>query len=102
LQSDLPEAQRNASSSSGGDGEADSSLNPAVFAFLSRLGSLGSGRTTSGELGGCPDQFRCKIMHTLMDDPVVVATGHTYERSAIEQWFKTHSTDPMTSECLVH
>ena len=30
-----------------------------------------------------------------MRDPVLVAqTGHTYERTAIENWLREHSTDP--------
>lgn len=37
-----------------------------------------------------------------MTDPVIAADGHTYERSAIEQWFAQHAaghavTSPMTS-----
>ncbi|KAH7426648.1 hypothetical protein KP509_10G010200 [Ceratopteris richardii] len=38
-----------------------------------------------------PDDFRCPITLELMRDPVIVATGHTYERSAIARWlFETH------------
>ena len=33
-----------------------------------------------------------------MTDPVVADDGHTYERSAIEQWFKDHNTSPVTRE----
>jgi hypothetical protein len=37
----------------------------------------------------------------LMKDPViVVASGQTYERVAIEQWFMTHNTDPVTNVTL--
>ncbi len=35
-----------------------------------------------------------------MTDPVVADDGHTYERSAIEQWFKDHNTSPVTRECV--
>lgn len=39
----------------------------------------------------------CPILHTTMKDPVIlVETGQSYERSALEEWFKTHSTDPLS------
>jgi hypothetical protein len=38
--------------------------------------------------------FQC----VLMDDPVVAADGHTYNREDIENWFKEHSTSPHTNE----
>jgi hypothetical protein len=45
-----------------------------------------------------PDSFRCPITQDVMVDPVIVTeTGHTYERSAIEQWLRTHNTDPNTN-----
>ena len=38
-----------------------------------------------------------------MRDPVLVAqTGHTYERAAIEDWLRGHSTDPMSAAPLPH
>ncbi|XP_062098902.1 U-box domain-containing protein 12-like [Humulus lupulus] len=33
-----------------------------------------------------PDDFRCPISLELMKDPVIVSTGHTYERSCIQKW----------------
>ena len=36
---------------------------------------------------GIPDAFLCPITLELMTDPVVALDGHTYERSAIEDWF---------------
>ena len=36
--------------------------------------------------------FQC----VLMDDPVVAADGHTYNRKDIEDWFKEHNTSPNT------
>ena len=38
--------------------------------------------------------FQC----VLMDDPVVAADGHTYNRKDIEDWFKEHNTSPNTGE----
>jgi hypothetical protein len=45
-----------------------------------------------------PDSFRCPITQDVIVDPVIVTeTGHTYERSTIEQWLRTHNTDPYTN-----
>ena len=38
----------------------------------------------------------------LMDDPVVAADGHTYNRADIERWLKQHETSPLTNEPLEH
>ena len=38
--------------------------------------------------------FQC----VLMDDPVVAADGHTYNRQDIENWLKEHNTLPHTNE----
>ena len=36
-----------------------------------------------------PNDFMCPIMHDIMTDPVILAgSGQTYERTAIEQWFR--------------
>ncbi|KAL0484836.1 E3 ubiquitin-protein ligase [Acrasis kona] len=43
----------------------------------------------------------CPMTGELFSDPVIlVSTGKTYERSAIEKWLSTHHTDPMTGEFL--
>ena len=48
--------------------------------------------------GAVPDSFRCPITQDVMVDPVIVTeTGHTYERSAIEQWLGKRNTDPCTN-----
>jgi hypothetical protein len=41
--------------------------------------------------------FQC----TLMDDPVVAADGHTYNREHIQRWFKDHDVSPLTGEPLI-
>ena len=42
--------------------------------------------------------FWCPISLEPMVDPVVVVeSGQTYERAAIEQWFRTHDTDPVSN-----
>ena len=44
-----------------------------------------------------PEAFLCPITFALMDDPVVMMDGMTYERRAIETWLsKGHTTSPLT------
>ena len=43
-------------------------------------------------------EFLCPITHDLIRDPVVLADGFTYERSAIERWIKTIPPD---SRCIL-
>lgn len=48
-----------------------------------------------------PDDFRCPISLDLMKDPVIVATGQTYERGCIERWLEAgHDTCPKTQQKL--
>lgn len=48
-----------------------------------------------------PDDFRCPISLDLMNDPVIVASGQTYERACIEKWFASgHDTCPKTLQRL--
>ena len=43
-----------------------------------------------------PDHLRCPITHEMFRDPVVLQSGHTYEREAIEQHLRNDRTDPLT------
>lgn len=59
-----------------------------------------SSTTTSDEI---PHEYLCPITQEMMQDPVVAADGHTYERRAIEEWFRRgRRTSPMTNEPLPH
>eukprot|EP00249_Psilotum_nudum_P018897 c27008_g1_i1 orf=278-1879(+) len=50
-----------------------------------------------------PDDFRCPISLELMRDPVIVATGQTYERSCIQKWVDAgNKTCPKTQQTLPH
>ncbi|GBG29315.1 U-box domain-containing protein 54 [Hondaea fermentalgiana] len=46
------------------------------------------------------NNWTCPILQTIMRDPVVAADGHTYERAAMEEWFRSCNdaqvTSPMT------
>lgn len=43
-----------------------------------------------------PMEFLCGITKELMIDPVTIADGHSYERSAIVAWLSRHCTSPTT------
>ncbi|KAG9455222.1 hypothetical protein H6P81_008126 [Aristolochia fimbriata] len=50
-----------------------------------------------------PSDFRCPISLELMRDPVVVATGQTYDRTSIGRWIEAgHDTCPKTGQTLSH
>ncbi|XP_052173873.1 U-box domain-containing protein 19 [Diospyros lotus] len=47
------------------------------------------------------DDFRCPISLEIMNDPVTLETGHTYDRSSILKWFRAgNPTCPKTGEKL--
>ncbi|KAK3017153.1 hypothetical protein RJ639_007828 [Escallonia herrerae] len=49
------------------------------------------------------DEFKCPISSKLMYDPVVIASGLTFERIWIQKWFdEGHDTCPKTSRKLAH
>ncbi|KAL3830510.1 hypothetical protein ACJIZ3_019312 [Penstemon smallii] len=50
-----------------------------------------------------PNEFLCPITLEIMTDPVIVATGQTYERESIQQWLDSkHLTCPKTGQVLTH
>ncbi|QCE01355.1 U-box domain-containing protein 1-like [Vigna unguiculata] len=50
-----------------------------------------------------PDEFRCPITLDLMRDPVIVSSGHTYDRTSIAQWINSgHHTCPKSGQRLIH
>lgn len=50
-----------------------------------------------------PEELRCPISLQLMYDPVIIASGQTYERICIEKWFSDgHNTCPKTQQQLSH
>lgn len=46
------------------------------------------------------NSFLCPITYERMIDPVIASDGHSYERLAIEEWFKFSSTSPRTNLIL--
>ncbi|KAL1182288.1 hypothetical protein V6Z11_A02G106400 [Gossypium hirsutum] len=50
-----------------------------------------------------PHEFLCPITLEVMRDPVIIATGQTFERESIQKWFDSnHRTCPKTRERLGH
>ena len=48
-----------------------------------------------------PESYLCPISLALMFDPVVIQSGHTYERTVIAEWFaRGNRYDPITLEDL--
>lgn len=44
-----------------------------------------------------PDDFRCPISLEIMSDPVILSSGHTFDRSSIQRWLDAgHRTCPIT------
>ncbi|CAD5316551.1 unnamed protein product [Arabidopsis thaliana] len=73
---------------------------------LSRFGSLNDkpmNSINSGQMPVPPEELRCPISLQLMCDPVIIASGQTYERVCIEKWFSDgHNTCPKTQQQLPH
>ncbi|XP_057964050.1 U-box domain-containing protein 9 [Malania oleifera] len=50
-----------------------------------------------------PEAFRCPLSKELMRDPVILATGQTYDRPCIQRWLKSgNHTCPHTHQVLSH
>ncbi|XP_021902388.1 U-box domain-containing protein 8 [Carica papaya] len=44
-----------------------------------------------------PDDFKCPISLEIMSDPVILQTGHTFDRASIQRWLDSgHRTCPIT------
>ncbi|CDY15729.1 BnaA07g09000D [Brassica napus] len=57
----------------------------------------------SGQVPTPPEELRCPISLQLMCDPVIIASGQTYERVCIEKWFNDgHNSCPKTQQQLPH
>ncbi|EFJ21632.1 ubiquitin-protein ligase, PUB17 [Selaginella moellendorffii] len=50
-----------------------------------------------------PDEFKCPISLELMQDPVIISSGQTYDRVSIQRWIDSgHSTCPKSGQKLAH
>ncbi|KAJ6800012.1 U-box domain-containing protein 5-like [Iris pallida] len=63
--------------------------------------SRGEAQTDSSTSDVTPEEFCCPISSRLMYDPVVIASGQTFERLSIEKWFNEgHDICPKTQKKL--
>lgn len=49
-----------------------------------------------------PNEFLCPITHELMDDPVVLTDGFSYNRVAIIQWLTLRMVSPITGGAVAN
>jgi Mg-chelatase subunit ChlD len=47
-----------------------------------------------------PDEFLCPISYEVMEDPVILEDGHTYDRKSIDTWLTQRRTSPLTNRAL--
>ncbi|XP_038884258.1 U-box domain-containing protein 1-like [Benincasa hispida] len=59
--------------------------------------------SSSNSLVPIPDDFRCPISLDFMRDPVIISSGHTYDRYSIAQWIDSgHHVCPKSNQRLIH
>jgi len=44
----------------------------------------------------------CMLLQEVLRQPVIAADGHTYEKTAIEEWLLQHNASPVTRLALAH
>ncbi|XVF81258.1 hypothetical protein PTKIN_Ptkin15bG0141500 [Pterospermum kingtungense] len=51
----------------------------------------------------CPEEFKCPLSKELMRDPVILASGQTYDRPFVQKWLNMgNRTCPRTQQVLSH
>jgi hypothetical protein len=49
-----------------------------------------------------PNEYICPITKDIMQDPVFISDGHTFERTSIATWFANNDTSPLTNVVLAN
>ncbi|KAF8746183.1 hypothetical protein HU200_013411 [Digitaria exilis] len=76
----------------------DAELGPRKDRAAPAAGGVNKGGT---EVAAVPEQFLCPISSEIMRDPVVLASGQTYDRCFIQEWLSSGSrTCPQTQQVL--
>ncbi|KAG5390138.1 hypothetical protein IGI04_031679, partial [Brassica rapa subsp. trilocularis] len=47
-----------------------------------------------------PEHFKCPLSLTVMYDPVIISSGHTFERMWIQKWFECNDSCPVSKRIL--
>ncbi|KAK7300508.1 hypothetical protein RJT34_11353 [Clitoria ternatea] len=89
------------------DGESDKieeECKPlSAFLYNKVYDNSSSSNSMSMMIQNIPDEFRCPISLDFMRDPVIVSSGHTYDRTSIAQWINSgHHTCPKSGQRLIH
>ena len=74
--------------SQAGDGASSSSAAAATAAAATAAAAVSA--------LAVPRSFACPITQEVMTDPVVTVDGHSFERAAIEEWFRRRVSNPLT------
>ncbi|CAH8343717.1 unnamed protein product [Eruca vesicaria subsp. sativa] len=78
--------------------EALSAFRQATMRKMAKSSSLEMIETVS-----VPDEFRCPLSNVLMRDPVIIASGQTYDKLYIQRWLSSgNRTCPKTQVVLPH
>ncbi|KAL9260947.1 U-box domain-containing protein [Drosera capensis] len=85
------------------DIKANFSSSAAAAAGVGIEGGEGGGDKEVEVMASCPERFRCPLSKQVMRDPVVIASGQTYDRPFIQKWLNTgQRTCPQTQQVLSH
>lgn len=83
----------------------EESLNLLIVLVTQMGDDLAEQKQLQAQEGGIviPADFRCPLSLELMSDPVIVASGQTYERAYIQQWLEEgNTTCPKSRQTLNH
>ncbi|XP_061351650.1 U-box domain-containing protein 1-like [Gastrolobium bilobum] len=84
------------------DGGEEESKPLSAF-FHNKIHDSSSSSQSTSISPSIPDEFRCPISLDLVKDPVIVSSGHTYDRTSIAQWINSgHHTCPKSGQRLIH
>ncbi|KAH7571775.1 hypothetical protein ACOSP7_014601 [Xanthoceras sorbifolium] len=96
------ELQRLMNSIIDGDDYAIHDTNEAI-GVLSSLIKLKARKYIGVQGGEVPLEFKCPLSGEIMSDPVVLASGQTYDRPYIQKWLNEgNRTCPQTQQSLTH
>ncbi|XP_057828596.2 U-box domain-containing protein 1 [Cryptomeria japonica] len=77
------------------------SFRDAVASGLDSVTSRLLGKEKDDSYWNLPEELKCPISLDLMRDPVIVESGHTYDRTSISEWLDSgHCTCPLSGQKL--
>lgn len=78
-------------------------LRKSAAAVSLKLGNHHLNHEVTVGAGAVPEEFKCPLSKELMRDPVIIATGQTYDRPFIQKWLKSgNRICPRTQQVLSH